>query len=135
MLEGLEGLDGPEPLAVAGDALGRVADDPASERAALIGQGLLHAADRAVDGLGAQVLDGAVGDDALTSSVQALNRLERASERTRSKPTQCALRWPPRPSTDGRTRGQATSECECECIPTGAAIRSYPQLGRGDLPS
>ncbi|HVM13517.1 MAG TPA: hypothetical protein VM287_04215, partial [Egibacteraceae bacterium] len=82
VLEGLEGLDGPRLLAVACRALERVTAEVSGDTdlgcdSALIGQGLLQAADRAVDGLGAQVLDGAVGDDALTSSVQALHRLER----------------------------------------------------------
>ena len=71
-LEGLEGLDVPRLLAVACRALERVAAEVSGDTdlgcdSALIGQGLSQAADRAVDGLGAQVLDGAVGDDALTS--------------------------------------------------------------------
>ncbi|HVM13149.1 MAG TPA: DUF222 domain-containing protein, partial [Egibacteraceae bacterium] len=83
VIEGLEGLDAPRLLAVACRALERVAADvggdagPGSEHAGLVGQGLVQAVNRAVDGLGAQVLDGAVGDDALTASVQALHRVER----------------------------------------------------------
>ncbi|HVM15484.1 MAG TPA: hypothetical protein VM287_14310, partial [Egibacteraceae bacterium] len=88
VLEWLEGLDGPRLLAVACRALERVTAEVSGDTdlgcdSALIGQGLSQAANRAVDGLGAQVLDGAVGDDALTSSVQALNRLERGVHTTR----------------------------------------------------
>jgi len=121
-LEGsLEGLDAPRLLAVACDALERVSADPGPDKA-LVGQGLVQAANRAVDGLGAQVLDG-VCDDALTASVQALNRLERwvAGEKLRRTAQlderkaytgkgPCTADWLPKSSTwaGGRRRRNAS---------------------------